>query len=46
MPEIDKDLFQLLNLALLGLGVLLLLALLLSLSSIRKLLKQQVEHTQ
>ena len=46
MPEIDKDLFQLLNLALLGLGALLLLGLLSSLSSIRKLLKKQLEETQ
>ena len=44
MPEIDKDLYQLLTLVLLGLGVLLLLAMLSSLGGIRKALKQQLER--
>lgn len=44
MPEIDKDLYQLLTLVLLGLGVLLLLAMLSSLGGIRKALKKQLER--
>ncbi|MDQ3954626.1 MAG: hypothetical protein M3285_03645 [Actinomycetota bacterium] len=44
MPDIDKDLYQLLTLVLLGLGVLLLLAMLSSLGRIRKALKQQLER--
>lgn len=44
MPDIDKDLYQLLTLVLLGLGVLLLLAMLSSLGGIRKALKEQLER--
>jgi hypothetical protein len=44
MPDIDKDLYQLLTLVLLGLGVVLLLAMLSALGGIRKALKQQLER--
>ena len=45
MPELDRDLFQLLLIALMGIAVLLLLALISTLSGIKKALKQQVQET-
>ena len=45
MPEIDRELFQLLLLAIMGIAVLLLLVLVSTLSGIRKALKEQVKET-
>ena len=45
MPEIDRELFQLVLLALMGIAVLLLLVLISTLGGIRKALKEQVQET-